>query len=198
MPESVGDRCTKSHEYIFLLTKSPKYFFDADAIKEPAIYAGDDRGARKDSRRGTKMNSMSSKTGEFRNKRSVWKVATKPFRGAHFAVFPPDLIEPCILAGTSAGGCCANCGMPLSRISVEGADDQWVAGCACGTSETVPCTVMDTFFGSGTTGVVAMRHGRKFIGCELNPEYAAIATGRLAEEEARLAHLRATAQLSLF
>lgn len=104
MPESVKDRCTKAHEYIFLLTKKPKYYFDADAIKEPAIYAGDNRGARKDSRRGTKMNSMSGVTGEFKNKRSVWTVTTKPYKGAHFATFPKDLIEPCIRAGAPEGG----------------------------------------------------------------------------------------------
>lgn len=103
MPESVTDRCTKAHEYIFLLSKKPKYFYDAEAIKEQAIYAGDDRGARTDSRRGTECNSMSGKTGETRNKRSVWEVTTKPYSGAHFATFPPDLIKPCILAGTKAG-----------------------------------------------------------------------------------------------
>jgi DNA modification methylase len=104
MPESVKDRCTKAHEYIFLLTKQPRYYFDADAIKEPAIYAGDNRGARKDSRRGTSMNSVSGVTGDFKNKRSVWSVTTKPYRGAHFATFPPDLIEPCVLAGSPVGG----------------------------------------------------------------------------------------------
>jgi DNA modification methylase len=104
MPESVQDRCTKSHEYIFLLSKSQKYYYDIESIHEPAIYAGDDRGSRSDSRRGTEANSMSGKTGEFRNKRSVWTVNTKPYAGAHFAVFPTDLIEPCILAGAPAGG----------------------------------------------------------------------------------------------
>ena len=104
MPESVQDRCTKAHEYIFLLSKSQKYYYDIESIKEPAIYAGDDRGARTDSRRGTEANSMSGVTGENRNKRSVWTVTTKPYSGAHFAVFPSDLIEPCILAGAPTGG----------------------------------------------------------------------------------------------
>ena len=103
MPESVQDRCTKSHEYIFLLSKSQKYYYDIESIHEPAIYAGDDRGSRSDSRRGTEANSMSGKTGEFRNKRSVWRVNTKPYAGAHFAVFPQELIEPCILAGAPIG-----------------------------------------------------------------------------------------------
>lgn len=193
MPESVTDRCTKAHEYIFLLTKSPKYFFDADGIKEPAIYAGDDRGSRDDSRRGTKMNSVSGKTGDFRNKRSVWKVATRSYRGAHFATFPPELIEPCILAGTSTGGCCATCRTPLIRT-----DNDWRHACTCGAADVVPCTVLDTFFGAGTTGVVAMRNGRNFIGCELNPDYANLAEQRLADERAHLAHLKANAQQSLF
>lgn len=116
MPESVIDRCTKSHEYVFLLTKSKQYFYDAEAVKEPAIYAGDNRGARSDSRRGTKCNSMSGITGNFRNKRSVWTITTKPYSGAHFAVMPMDLVEPCIKAGTSEKGCCPTCGNPWKRV----------------------------------------------------------------------------------
>ena len=104
MPESVRDRCTKAHEYIFLLSKSPKYYYDIEAIAEPSIYAGDDRGSRADSRRGTEANSMSGVTGDTRNKRSVWTVTTKPYQGAHFATFPKDLITPCILAGCPVGG----------------------------------------------------------------------------------------------
>ena len=104
MPEPVQDRCTKSHEYVFLLSKSHKYYYDIESIQEPAIYAGDDRGSRTDSRRGTEANSVSGKTGEFKNKRSVWTVTTKPYSGAHFAVFPTELIEPCILAGAPLGG----------------------------------------------------------------------------------------------
>jgi len=177
MPESVTDRCTKSHEYIFLLSKSPKYYFDSTAMQEPAKYPFDNRSSRADSRAGTSMNSVGGKTGirfdgnkygdsddpkhatksgnEYiatgtRNKRSVWSVATKPFKGAHFATFPPALIEPCILAGSPRGG-----------------------------------VVLDPFFGAGTTGLVAQRHGRKWIGCELNPEYAALAQTRI-EDEANL------------
>jgi DNA modification methylase len=174
MPESVRDRCTKAHEYIFLLSKSPKYYFDSEAMKEPAKYPFDNRGARADSRAGTSMNSVGGKTGirfggnkygdsddpkhstksgnEYiatgtRNKRSVWSVTTQPFKGAHFATFPPALIEPCILAGSPRGG-----------------------------------VVLDPFFGAGTTGLVAQRHNRKWIGCELNPEYAAIAQARIESE----------------
>ncbi|MDR0907662.1 MAG: site-specific DNA-methyltransferase [Rikenellaceae bacterium] len=104
MPESVHDRCTKSHESLFLLSKSPRYYFNSDAIKERAKYAGDNRGARADSRRGTMCNAMHGKTGSFRNKRDVWTIQTRPFKGAHFATFPPDLVRPCILAGCPEGG----------------------------------------------------------------------------------------------
>ncbi len=90
MPESVRDRCTKAHEYIFLLSKEPKYHYDHEAIKEPATYAGQSRGG--------------SKKYATRNKRSVWTVSPRPLKGAHFAVFPPALIEPCILAGCPKGG----------------------------------------------------------------------------------------------
>ena len=114
MPESVTDRCTKSHEYVFLLSKSARYYFDNRAIAEPAKYAGDDRGARGDTRRGTSMNSMSGATGETRNKRDVWEVATKPFSGAHFAVMPEALVEPCIKASISEHTC-SECGTQYVR-----------------------------------------------------------------------------------
>ena len=104
MPEPVTDRCTKSHEYMFLFSQSPKYYYNHEAISEPAVYAGDDRGARTDNRRGEPMcNSISGATGEMRNKRSVWSITTKPYKDAHFAAFPEDLISPCILAGSKAG-----------------------------------------------------------------------------------------------
>ena len=129
MPESVKDRCTKNHEYIFLLTKSPKYFYDNEAIKEPvssdslkrAQYGWDcDRPSTKNAsmngsgihtkKMGNRFVNISGK-----NKRSVWTVSPKPFKDAHFAVFPPDLIEPCVLAGTSAKGCCSECSAPYKR-----------------------------------------------------------------------------------
>ena len=103
MPEPVKDRFTKSHEYLFLLSKNPDYYFNTDAVKEKAVYPNDDRGARTDSRRGTGYNHMSGKTGEYRNKRDVWSISTRPYKGAHFATFPPDLIRPCILAGSRHG-----------------------------------------------------------------------------------------------
>lgn len=153
MPESVRDRCTKGHEYIFLLSKSPKYHFDAEAIKEPAVTNDTRRpygskGANMLDARGLdaqgKGRQREVADGLTRNRRSVWTVPTKPFKGAHFAVFPPDLIEPCVLAGCPEGG-----------------------------------TILDPFGGAGTTGLVAEKHGRNAILCELNPEYAEMAAERI-------------------
>ena len=137
MPESVKDRCTKAHEYIFLLTKQPKYYYDADAIREVSTASP---GATWEQRKaagatagnvGISKNYQNGVFGEgmthnlttssgFRNKRSVWRVNPKPYKGAHFAVYPPELIEPCILAGTSAKGCCSKCGKPYVRITEKG------------------------------------------------------------------------------
>jgi hypothetical protein len=123
MPESVTDRCTKAHEYVFLLSKRARYYYDAVAIKESFAgepYEGNKvngailNGDRKD--RGRKIGMTTDK----RNRRSVWEVATQPFSEAHFATFPPALIEPCILAGTSAKGCCAKCGAPWVRETQRG------------------------------------------------------------------------------
>ena len=147
MPESVRDRCTKSHEYVFLLAKNDRYFYDNEAIKEPAQDWGTrDRTNGKYHNAGTGLSPHTglTKSYEKKNKRSVWSITTKPFKGAHFAVMPEDLAEPCILAGSEVGD-----------------------------------TVLDPFAGSGTTGVVALRHGRKFIGIELNPEYTKLATKRI-------------------
>ncbi len=121
IPESVTDRCTKAHEYLFLLTKSPRYFFDHNAIKEPAT----------------------SQDGQ-RNKRSVWSIPVRPFKDAHFAVMPEALVEPCVLSTSRVGD-----------------------------------TVLDPFMGAGTVGLVALRHGRVFAGCEVNEQYVNIAKKRL-------------------
>jgi DNA modification methylase len=186
MPESVQDRCTKAHEYIFLLSKSDRYHYDAAAIAEPLAYGSIDRlsqdiegqenSDRVPSKTNGKMKAVYKKpytnvstkdyassgaqdasatkarivdkilSGELvtRNKRSVWEITTQPFKGAHFATFPPALIEPCILAGCPKGG-----------------------------------TVLDPFGGAGTTGLVADRLGRNAILIELNPEYAAMAERRI-------------------
>lgn len=152
MPESVRDRCTKAHEYIFLLSKSERYFFDIDAIKEAAKsssegirFGGSKYGDSDDPKHATKSGNV-SKEYERANKRSVWTVATKSYSGAHFATYPPELIEPCILAGSRP-------------------ED----------------TVLDPFMGSGTTAQVAQDLGRKAIGCELNPQYVTLQTERAAQ-----------------
>jgi DNA modification methylase len=147
MPESVTDRCTKAHEYVFLLTKRERYHYDAQAVSESATSVGRIPGGNKkvDASRNDAGRDMSLPVAETRNRRSVWTLPTKPFRGAHFAVMPEALVEPCILAGSSPGD-----------------------------------LVLDPFTGSGTVAVVALRHGRDFVGVELNPEYAAIAEARIS------------------
>jgi DNA modification methylase len=150
MPESVRDRCTSAHEYLFHFAKSETYYYDADAIKDAAISlvpAGNsfanrqDEAKRGSARRGGKWTDI----GGTRNKRSVWTIATAPFAEAHFATFPPALVEPCILAGCPVGG-----------------------------------TVLDPFGGAGTVGLVADQFGRDAVLIELNPGYAAIAERRIA------------------
>jgi len=150
MPESVKDRCVKSHEYIFLLSKSKQYYFDNESIQEAAS-STDNRLRDRDSTRlnntpgRTRMGGLTSNGYEMRSKRNVWSVNTRAYVGAHFAVFPPDLIQPCIRAGSRAGG-----------------------------------IVLDPFLGSGTTAAVAIEEGRDYIGIELNPEYVALAEQRIA------------------
>jgi len=280
MPESVLDRPTKSHEYLFLMAKSERYFYDHDAIREPYRLEsvlrrqyGDGpggvsvrRGSHKpNARKGQETQNSSAATysnnPSGRNRRSVWEITTASFDDAHFATFPEKLVEPCIMAGTSEAGCCCNCGAPLARVIERGEQDKelvrsaganadgtyhgkakknyaagkaqdasavkarilrgmvkktttgWAPTCgeiiACqeclGTGEvpkasavplsefefssclaclgrgqwhvgcsdipTVPCTVLDPFSGSGTTGAVALRLGRRYVGIEINPGY---------------------------
>jgi len=164
MPESVQDRCTKAHEYIFLLSKSQKYYFDSEAIREKGeMTAEDSAGSTQRDTRETHgvgggnsgINKAKQKLAEelatlgysTRNKRSVWTVQTKPFKGAHFATFPQELIEPCILAGAPVGG-----------------------------------IVLDPFMGSGTTAQVAQNLGRQYIGCELNTDYKPLQDKRVAQQ----------------
>ena len=153
MPESVRDRCTKSHEYLFLLTKSKCYYFDNQSIREANQDSyGGKRGIIK--HRYKTQSSMGDSTSDRnqmnkyafggRNKRSVWSVPTRPFKGAHFATFPTGLIEPCIKAGCPEGG-----------------------------------IVVDPFCGSGTVGVVALEHKRQFLGIDLKPDYAEMAKARI-------------------
>lgn len=153
MPESVTDRCTKSHEYIFLLTKSANYYYDAESIKEKTLTYDNTNRDRDTTRLNntpgrTRMEGLKTNNYEKRNKRSVWKINTKPYKEAHFAVFPEKLPELCIKAGSKKGD-----------------------------------IVLDPFFGSGTTGYVAQRLYRKWLGIELNPEYIKIANKRFVQQE---------------
>lgn len=130
MPESVQDRCTKAHEYVFLLSKSARYYYDIEAVKEQATYAGTEqnfstpykhagRGSGKRTSGNERIGAPPVVMADTRNRRSVWTIATQPFPGAHFAVMPPDLVEPCILAGTSEEGCCPNCLKPFGRLTAR-------------------------------------------------------------------------------
>ena len=190
MPESVRDRCTKSHEYIFLLSKSSRYYFDSTAIMEPAKYAGtllkaSDPKTAKNAAKGVfggtsaGLSQHDTLVGDRRNRRSVWTINTKPYAGAHFATFPEKLVEPMVLAGSSDVGCCPSCGAPWGRA---GSTVEWEPTCDCPEHKPVPCLVLDPFTGSGTTGAVSLRLGRNFVGCELNPEYAKLAESRILGE----------------
>lgn len=160
MPESVTDRCTKSHEYIFLLSKSKQYYYDHEAVKEDCSKANiDDFKNRKtmDNKSGDSITTYKKVRPDLcrtrndympkdfkRNKRSVWTVNTRGYKEAHFATYPPKLIEPCILAGCPKGG-----------------------------------IVLDPFMGAGTTAMVAAGLGRHYVGCELNPDSAKLANDRI-------------------
>jgi DNA modification methylase len=266
MPESVRDRPTRSHEYIFLLTKSgtpqfwihPRkrtirskpvpdhvwqhkgsdlvvsyqpvsdqivqkfwsrrnlwmrhdYYYDADAVRDPVAQYERKGGtatytAGGSATHGIGSESLHQMSTNGRNKRSVWTVATCPVPDAHFATYPPELIEPCILAGTSERGCCANCGagwvrqtkrtaMVIARSGNHPAELRtrtsgtmleaptsttlgWQPGCSCDAGEPEPCTVLDPFAGAGTTGLACLKHGRSYIGIELSPKYIDIARAR--------------------
>ena len=147
MPESVKDRCTKAHEYVFLLSKSERYLFDSEAMREDAVKgaAGSSFNTGKTATHQMGRSSDKERVDDGkRNRRSVWTIATRPYKGAHFATFPPALIEPCILAGSRPGD-----------------------------------IILDPFMGSGTTAAVSIRHGRQYIGCEINPEYQPLQQSRL-------------------
>lgn len=156
IPESVRDRCTRSHEYLFLLSKSEHYFFDADMIKEPVAESTKIRMAQDIQHQAGSFRQPGKANGPLkpggdgvtRNKRSVWSICPAYYKGAHFAVYPERLVEPCVLAGCPEGG-----------------------------------TVLDPFTGSGTTGAVAKRLRRNFIGIELNPEYREMALARIGATE---------------
>lgn len=220
MPESVTDRCTKAHEYIFLLTKSARYWYDAEAVKEPFAdeRMGNPGNYRPDYSMGAGRNAAGTKNAAWnadgsrstRNRRSVWTVSPQPYKGAHFATFPPDLIRPCVQAGCPAK-ICPTCGKGWDRVvekqkaentnprpfSKPGNEKDrndvgrvyeesvfvtlgWQPSCTCPPADPIPGVVLDPFGGSGTTGQVALEEGRNTILCELNPEYIALMERRLA------------------
>ena len=193
MPESVTDRPTKSHEYVFLFAKSKKYYYDAEAVREKHESLKD---------LGRSQAEYYNPAG--RNRRTVWEIPTQPTPEAHFATFPEALVEPCIKAGTSERGACPECGAPWRRSLLSqssGSGDHraapgqnkpftiprgeylrstigWEPTCTCG-GDPVPCVVLDPFGGSGTVAKVARDLGRSSILIEINPEYVQIAKKRL-------------------
>ena len=242
MPESVRDRPTSAHEKVYLLVKSARYFYDAEAVRIPITGGAHARrrdGERKpakgsdpnDRRAGTWKEKSDKQRGHGRrhagfndrwdgmtkaeqqsggaNLRNVWTIPTYGFPDAHFATFPPALVEPAIKAGTSEQGVCRSCGAPLVReLAVSGApgeswhdheDDEvrgnrgaplpdgyrrettgWLPSCDCGGAyASIPAVVLDPFGGAGTVGLVADRLGRDAVLIELNPEYAAMARARI-------------------
>jgi len=239
MPESISDRPTSAWEPIFLLAKSERYFYDAEAVKEP-LERGDagssftsDRKMTIHPNTGTNRmppiggikhagnNGNATYSGDCpewpsgRNQRNVWHLAHEPYAEAHFATFPTEIPRRAIKAGTSERGCCPACGAPWRRIvsrekvtrerpnaltkrdgakgtgnhcanTVAGVATRttgWEPTCPCPPAEPVPCLVLDPFLGSGTTIAVARELGRHGVGCELNPEYAALARIRIGRAE---------------
>jgi DNA modification methylase len=241
MPESCTDRPTKAHEYLFLLTKSARYYYDAEAVKIPVarydygkISSGNkgnlDARSLGGSSSGNEGNGIPIETSGKANLRTVWHIPTQPYAEAHFATYPMKLVEPCVKAGTSEKGCCPECGTPWVRVvdtigvatrpdktskygspedDIRGGSETlrtrvintttttgWSPGCGCEWRprdvenkrpappqpySPIPCVVLDPFCGSGTTGLVACQHDRRFIGIELNPTYAALARKRIAK-----------------
>ncbi len=253
MPESVTDRPTKAHEYVFLLSKQERYFWDAEAVREKS---NGDSGWAKQRANGqntwqyndtperiaaTGQRIESSTLGDpaGRNIRSVWTIPSEAYIGSHFATFPRKLVEPCIRAGTSQKGACPTCGKPWEREleaigkepsghprgpnaaycaerAINGAmpmrtinrDLGFRPACTCFPSEIpieqvreawpVPCTVFDPFAGSGTTGVVALALGRRFIGCDLSAKYLHMAERRISRPHAPVPRMNGHEPLPLF
>jgi len=223
MPESCNDRPTTAHEHLFLLSKRPRYFYDADAIREE--HKEPDRGKGEPDKNHYKRGGDHWEGEERirlynllgRNKRTVWEIPTAPYAGAHFATFPPKLVEPCILAGTSPQAC-EVCGAPWKRVTeksrsfesgsgrsgrdptgkngpgLQGGGETrdirrgpclqvettgWQPTCSCDNEGKGRCLVLDPFAGSGTTGEVALKHGRDYLLIELNRDYEKLIRGRL-------------------
>ena len=218
MPSSVKDRCTTAHEYVFLLSKKPSYYWDWYAISEKGSQATDGRLSQdvenqngSDRQPGKTNGTMKAVGADRRNKRSVWTVNTKGYSGAHFACFPPKLIETMILAG-SPDKCCASCGKgyvreigternptrPAYKTKTTGDSDidgnrdperhvteyvdlGFYQACECRTDETAKSIVLDPFAGSGTTAQVAQENGRQWIMCEANTKYISMIKKRTVQ-----------------
>ncbi len=219
MPESVTDRPTKAHEYLFLLAKSERYYYDAEAIREKS---GEPKTRGKMTKGGDPKIDLGARFKELplaynpsgRNKRTVWTIATESFSGAHFATFPTKLVEPCILAGSSPKACPV-CGAPWRRVvereggktnahfpqekagimqtggklssTLNGIPGQsittgWAPTCSHDNYGSGKSIVLDPFSGSGTTVMVALRHGRKGLGLELNPDYVKMSKRRIIND----------------
>lgn len=196
MPESVTDRPAKSHEQVFLFTKSSKYFYDSEAVREEQIRNSHTRGRGKNPksvsqgkniRANSSFQDAISKSIDLpngRNLRTVWTIPTQPRLDAHFATFPDELARRCILAGTSEYGCCPVCGAPWKRIvKAEGETIGWKPSCSCEKNIPVPCTVLDPFGGSGTVANIARQHNRSSILIEINPDYIDLQKHRLRTNE---------------
>jgi len=232
MPESIRDRPTKAHEYVFLFAKRQRYYWDQEGSREVSIGPGGHARPElkqkygDDPRHRTKRPCSGGMGGDGlgRNPRSVWTIATQSFSDAHFATYPEALVQRCLQAGTSDHGACARCGAPYRRIVEKGAalaewqracgadasggyngngkrtngvqtpgdvkarvlagmvekiTKGWEPTCKCEAADPVPCVVLDPFFGSGTTGLVAAKMGRRFIGIDLNRDYCDLAARRI-------------------
>ncbi len=215
MPESCTDRPNRSHEYVFLLSRSEHYYYDAEAVKEPSVSDhssgnGFKRAARRSFQNedgSLRGNDQEWKVNPYRNRRSVWNINTEALPIAHFATMPRELAEVCILAGSSPKAC-EHCGAPwerlyeptghlntrepahvpgntLTKVDSTGwapttrATETFQPSCQC-PARAGRCVILDPFAGAGTTGLVALSHGRDFLGIELNPEYVKLADERLA------------------
>jgi DNA modification methylase len=192
-PESQRTRPSKSHEHLFLFAKSEKYFYDAEAIAVPQkeisvrrAFSKNNVKERKDHQDDNyaisgksqdktyeKMRKMIEDLGPDEvptcNKRDVWELATANNKIKHFAMYPEELVEPCILAGTSLKGCCPKCKTQWIRTKKD--KKKWRPDCTCGESDTQACLVLDPFNGSGTTGRVCLKHDRKYVGVDISDEY---------------------------
>ena len=187
MTESARDRPTTAHEYIFLLTSQPRYFYDRHALYQTVSPVTIERRRRIQQRNPQTPNlfgdpplqTLEEQIDDTANARSVWHIPSQPYPGNHHATYPQALVMPCVLAGTSAAGACGNCGAPWRRAAqpphIQGepschTNTGWRPGCRC-QADPVPATVLDPFVGSGTTCAAAQRLGRNSIGVDLNTDY---------------------------